>query len=79
MQRGSRGPKTGGEGRQAIRTERVEVAYDAGGGVTVAVAGVSLEVGVGEWVGLIGPNGSEKSTLVRAISRVLALRGGWPS
>ena len=35
------------------------------GGVTV-VGPVSLTVGDGEWVGLIGPNGAGTSTLLKA-------------
>jgi ABC-2 type transport system ATP-binding protein len=34
-------------------------------GATTALAGVDLEVGEGELVGLLGPNGSGKSTLVK--------------
>ena len=37
-------------------------------GQTVALEGVSLEVGAGECVGLLGPNGAGKSTLIRSIA-----------
>ena len=51
-------------------------------GVTVAVGSVeicsevSLEVDVGQVVGVIGPNGSGKTTLLRAVYRVLRPRLG---
>ncbi|HEY5634787.1 MAG TPA: ABC transporter ATP-binding protein [Burkholderiaceae bacterium] len=37
--------------------------------------GVSLEVGQGEFVGLVGPNGAGKSTLLRAISGLVNFEG----
>lgn len=38
--------------------------------------GVSLDVGAGEVVGLVGPNGTGKSTLIRVISGVIAAHAG---
>jgi len=37
---------------------------------------VNVEVGEGEFVGLIGPNGSGKSTLLRALTGILPLSTG---
>src|SRR6185295_7870098 len=38
-------------------------------GRTVAVDDVSLRIGVGEHVAILGPNGCGKSTLIKAITR----------
>ena len=38
--------------------------------------GVTLEVGSGQFLGLIGPNGSGKSTLLRALTGILPLSAG---
>ena len=52
----------------------------AGLGVTYdglrALAGVSLEVGEGEFVTLVGPNGAGKTTLLKAISGTVAAAEG---
>jgi branched-chain amino acid transport system ATP-binding protein len=47
-----------------LKIKDLKVRYDR----AVLLNGVSLEVGVGELVGLVGPNGAGKSTLLRAIS-----------
>lgn len=48
----------------------------AGYGSREVLHGVDLAVGAGELVGLLGPNGGGKSTLLLALSGVLAPRGG---
>ncbi len=54
---------------------RVE-ALEAGYGDLVAVRGVSLAVGAGEAVALIGGNGAGKTTTLRAVSGLLRPRRG---
>ena len=65
-------------GSEQGMTERVldvnalEVAY----GDVKVVFGVSLHVNKGELVGLVGGNGSGKSTILRVVSGMLKARGG---
>jgi branched-chain amino acid transport system ATP-binding protein len=51
-------------------------AVAAGYGDVLAVRSISLEVGPGECVALIGANGAGKTTTLRAIAGLLPLRGG---
>jgi len=55
-----------------LRVDGIEVAY----GDLIAVRAASLEIHPGEIVALIGSNGAGKTTTLRAISGLLALRGG---
>jgi branched-chain amino acid transport system ATP-binding protein len=51
-------------------------AVSAGYGSFQALFGVSLDVAAGVAIGVIGPNGDGKSTLMRVISGLIPLRGG---
>ena len=55
-----------------LRLENVEVAY----GAIRAVKGISISVGPGELVALIGSNGAGKTTTLRTISGLLRPRAG---
>jgi peptide/nickel transport system ATP-binding protein len=47
-----------------------------GGRITLALAGVNMELRRGETLGLVGESGSGKSTLARAITRLLPIDDG---
>jgi branched-chain amino acid transport system ATP-binding protein len=55
-----------------LRVEDLEAGY----GPLTAVRGVSLEVGAGEVVALLGANGAGKTTTLRAIAGLLPVRRG---
>jgi ABC-type cobalamin/Fe3+-siderophores transport system ATPase subunit len=55
-----------------LRIEDLSVSY----GVRQVLHAISLDVHAGEILALIGPNGTGKSTLVRAVSGVIPVQGG---
>jgi ABC-type glutathione transport system ATPase component len=59
----------------ALRLDDVHVSYGAGLRRRSILHGVSLEVGEGEIVGLIGETGSGKSTIARAALGVVPIEG----
>ena len=51
--------------------------YSYPGGTEPALSGVSLRVRKGEYVGIVGPNGGGKSTLLRLLNGLLLPEAGW--
>lgn len=60
------------DNRDALVLNDVEAGY----GSTFVLSGISFRAARGEVVGLIGPNGGGKSTLLKAIAGVIPLRSG---
>lgn len=60
-------------GNQAVVVSHLSFGYDARHPV---LSDVSLEVEIGEWIGLIGPNGGGKTTLLRLLMGLLTPSSG---
>jgi branched-chain amino acid transport system ATP-binding protein len=56
-----------------LELKKVEVVY---GGAILALKGVSLDVSQGQVVTILGANGAGKTTILKAISGILALENG---
>jgi iron complex transport system ATP-binding protein len=57
-----------------LRTQDLSLAYDE----ALVVDALSLEVPEGKFSALIGANGSGKSTVLKAMARIMKPRGGGP-
>src|SRR5437868_10140831 len=64
---GERGMEPGENGRESVAAEGLVKQF----GPTVAVDGISLWVGEGEFFGFLGPNGAGKSTTIKMLCGLL--------
>ena len=55
-----------------ISIKNISAGYDS----DLVLKDVSIDIDIGQFVGLIGPNGSGKTTLLRVLSNVLTPRAG---
>jgi energy-coupling factor transport system ATP-binding protein len=72
MNRNNEGARHGGP--PAVSCDNLVFSYP--GSELLALAGVSLELRAGEYVGVVGPNGGGKSTLLRLINGLLCTDSG---
>jgi NitT/TauT family transport system ATP-binding protein len=63
--------------RTVVRLSEVEKTFAVqGGGQTVALQGINLDIAAGEFVSLIGPSGCGKSTLLRIVGDLIRPTAG---
>ncbi len=62
-------------GAPLLQAAEVTVTYRTAEGPITALDGVSLDIHAGKMVGLIGPNGSGKTTFIRAVTGVAPAQG----
>lgn len=59
-------------GEQIVKIRDLSVSY----GKTKAIEGVSLDIGKGDYLGIIGPNGGGKSTLLKSLAGLIEYEQG---
>ncbi|MDD4924568.1 MAG: ABC transporter ATP-binding protein [Dehalococcoidales bacterium] len=57
---------------QKLSLKNVTLGY----GETIVLSGIDMDILSGELLGIVGPNGCGKSTLIKGITRVIPLKGG---
>jgi putative ABC transport system ATP-binding protein len=67
---------THGGGRGSVILEKVSKEYSKGASACVALRGIDLEIGSGEYVGITGKSGSGKTTLLNMITGIDRPSGG---
>lgn len=72
----SSGAGTANGGAPMLSVRDVEKMFGSRDSVTRALAGVSFDVGTGEFVGIMGPSGSGKSTLLNCVSTIDTVTSG---
>src|SRR5262245_5812978 len=65
-----------GPAEPMLKVVNVSKTYGTGAQATEAIAGLSFEVGAGEFVCIVGPSGCGKTTLLRTISGLLPATSG---
>ncbi|MDB5849682.1 MAG: glutathione transporter ATP-binding protein [Rhodoferax sp.] len=71
----SRNVHGGDIGKPLLSVDTLRVAYPGQGGPVTAVDGISFTIAAGETVGLVGESGCGKSSLSRAITRLVPAQG----
>jgi putative ABC transport system ATP-binding protein len=64
------------ENNSIIRTEKLIKRFPMGKGEFLALKGIDLKLGIGEFAGLIGPSGSGKTTLLNIVGSLDTPSGG---
>ncbi len=76
MVEGQAGPVSAGMGSAVFELRGVAVALPSGGERRTILEGINLDVQSGEVVGIVGPSGTGKTTLLRVLSGLILPSGG---